>query len=152
MVIKQQTLEALDDLRRDFPMIVGSPAAENEVRASEHRLRITFSDDYKQFLSGVGSVILAGYHVLGLSCPEVADQSDTLESCTGRFRSESAWMISADSLVVALDGRGNPLVLRSSGEIWLHDHDSSGVLDERLYPSFGALLDDLVMRDRSLAS
>jgi hypothetical protein len=121
---------------------LGIPVEENkatdkEISEAEKKLKIKFNEDYKEFIK------LFGGCYVGV-CIYAFKNSDELENKTvvdlTLFYREQKWPGTEDNYVVSFDLSGNPITIKTSGEVVVFEHNIGSFF--KLADSFEDLIND----------
>jgi cell wall assembly regulator SMI1 len=122
--MKQSTLESLDRLFAEMPMMRAPSVGTAEIDSAQRTLGVTFSDDYREFLSRYGGAMVGPYPVYGLSRAEPMDtRLWSVVDVTEHFRQQS-WPGSDKWYVISMDHAGNPVGIDPDGMAISFDHDA----------------------------
>src|SRR6266699_675666 len=85
--MRHDTLQALDNLFRESPILKAEGVPTAEIAAAEAEIGAVLSDDYKDFLSRYGGAIVGPFPVFGLrrAAPMAADEGSFVD-VTNFFR------------------------------------------------------------------
>jgi hypothetical protein len=120
----EDTWKKLDQMFEDAPMMKASTVSLDEVTSAFSHLDFELPQDYKDFVCRYGGATVGPYSVYGLRAADtMGDDEGSALSVTQRFQ-DDGWKDVKGSLVVSADHSGNPVLLRSNGEIWIVDHDN----------------------------
>lgn len=110
----------------DGSSLKGSPATDEEIKNSENELNYKFSDDYIDFIKEFGGAYL-GVNIHAFNNHSMMSK-ETVTEITQDFRKaykgRSTQKLMDESLVIAIDGSGNPILISSDGKVIIIYHDS----------------------------
>ena len=122
-----QTIERLDALSSDMPVLVAGPVPDDEIDAAELRVGRVFVPAYRLFMRRYGGAMVGSMPVLGLRRAEVmGDDLFSVVTVTEGFGAD-VWPATDGWVVVSVDGAGNPIGIADDGGVWTSDHDFGGV-------------------------
>jgi|APCry1669189070_1035195.scaffolds.fasta_scaffold71391_1 hypothetical protein len=132
--MKDDTLNALDTMFRESPVMRAGTATPEEVDQLESSIGFRLSDDYREFVEKFAGAIVGPFSVYGVKASDAMgdDESSAIE-VTNRFRADG-WTGTTDWLVISMDHSGNPVGLDADGKVWISDHDAGAI--QELAPSF----------------
>lgn len=140
--MKDGTLDLLDSLFAEFPILVSGPGPARELVRIEEYVGFDLPADYKAFVERYGGAIGGPYSIYGFGASGAMgmDESSVI-TMTEHFRRQR-WPGTEGCLVVSMDHSGNPVTLDEHGYVWLHDHDLGSI--EKIADSFeGYLIQNL---------
>ena len=127
--MNQTTVERLDALFMDEPLLKGGGVGTACIDAAERDLGVVFSDDYRQFLGSYGGALVGPYPVYGLVRADPMDaRLWSVVTVTKHFRAQS-WPGSDRWYVISMDHAGNPIGIDASGKVHVYDHDSGELVE-----------------------
>jgi len=110
----------------DGGSLKGAPATDEQIKSSENKLNYKFSQDYIDFIKEFGGAYL-GVNIHAFNNHSMMSK-DTVTETTQEFRKayegRSTQELIAKSLVIAIDGTGNPILISSDGKVFIVYHDS----------------------------
>lgn len=124
----------LDADFREFPIARGESATDEQIREAEARIGCVFSGQYRKFLRRYGSASVGPDPVFGVSPAKALGACWSVVEETNRYRDEGGWPGVDKWYVISGDGRGNPVGMDESGQVWVSDHDVGDV--HRIAKSF----------------
>ncbi|MFC7680145.1 SMI1/KNR4 family protein [Paenibacillus sp. GCM10028914] len=128
--------------REDNLTLVGHPASQEEISQAEQLLNVSFHTDYVKFIQTFGGAYA------GIAVHAFANGSsigkETVIDLTLRYREQfkehSFAKILETSYVISMDGSGDPIMMNSSGQVYIGYHDTAEI--RLLADSFEALIED----------
>jgi len=110
----------------DGSSLKGVPATDEEIKDSEQKLNYKFSDDYIEFIKEFGGAYL-GVNIHAFNNHSMMSKQ-TVTEITQEFRNSykerSTEELINKSVVIAIDGSGNPILISSDGKVIIVYHDS----------------------------
>jgi len=117
----------LERMFAEFPLMVASPAMQQEIDTAARAIGCQFHGDYEEFLRRFGGALVGGTDILGVRRAEAMGRSSwSVSEMTKRFR-EEGWPGVADWYIISVDGAGNPIGVSADGQVWISDHDAGEV-------------------------
>src|SRR5688572_27177094 len=99
-------LERLDELFKDEPVLVASPASAADVAAVEAFAGFDLPPDYKAFVERYGAGIVGALPVFGIGAAEAMGSTEkSVIAVTEKFRGDQ-WPGTAGTLVISVDHAG----------------------------------------------
>jgi hypothetical protein len=127
MTMKEETHRKIEDYQAEYEGCQGEPATLEQVTAAEAVLGVSFSDDYKEFLSIYGGAEVGAYTIMGLNkAEETSPFLWNVVDVTNKFIKDGCSFI-VGNYVVSVDLGGSPIFVDGSGVVWIFDHDSGAV-------------------------
>jgi len=124
--MKKETWDKLEGIFDDAPMMKAESVPESELNEASSSLGFELTADYKEFVCRFGGATVGAYSVYGLRASEtMGDDEASAFEVTERFKNDG-WEGLDNALVVSSDHSGNPVYMKSNGEIWITDHDFGG--------------------------
>lgn len=137
--MKQVIVDRLDELFADEPFMKADGVDESQVDTAQKALGLTFSDDYRQFLTRYGGALVGPYPVYGLARAEPMDERLwSVVAVTQHFRKQS-WPGVDHWYVISMDHAGNPIGVDEIGKVVTYDHDAGEMIE--VAENFGSYLE-----------
>ena len=114
-------------LANEQPMLFAKGASESDLARIEKFSGFSLPETFKWFISNYGSGIPGSFLLYGIGIPEIFGGGDECITDLTQEFTDNGWTSAEKGLVVAIDGRGNPVVLIETGAIIIEDHDVGDV-------------------------
>ncbi|MBD2861169.1 SMI1/KNR4 family protein [Paenibacillus oceani] len=144
--MKEELMERLRQFlgRADNASLSGTPAGDEQIASAERLLDVRFDADYIEFIKAFGGAY-AGLPVHAFANGS-AMGNETVVELTLDFRKQyegtvtEAETLLRSGLVISLDGSGDPILIASTGGVYICYHDSGET--SMLAGSFAELIED----------
>jgi len=114
-------------LANENPMLFAKGTLEADIDKIEEFSGFRLPEIFRWFIVNFGSGEPGSFTLYGVGIPDIWGGGElTIIDVTTEFI-QNGWTAAEKGLVVAIDGRGNPVVLLSDGSIIIEDHDVSDV-------------------------
>lgn len=136
-------------LQSPYGELVGLPATDKEIYEAELALGCTFSRDYVDFIKQFGGAYL-GVNIYAFNNHPMMPK-DTVTDITNTYRASfkdrASHKLVSQSIVIAIDGVGNPILITPDHQVVMIDHDSDEI--EVLVTTFNEFIHKVIDREIS---
>ncbi|WP_338526408.1 SMI1/KNR4 family protein [Pseudomonas batumici] len=137
--MKSDLIEKIENVFRSQDCLRGKPATDAEIQQAENLLKVTFNEQYVEFIKLFGGAF-GGIDIHAFNNGSLLGKATVID-LTLKFRNANENCVPAplkNAYVISDDGAGNPILMNSNGQILIYLHDEHEV--EILYESLEVLL------------
>lgn len=137
--MKQDLLKKIRAMLSTQDGLSGQPATDAEINAAEKKLNVRFNEQYVEFIKLFGGAF-GGIDIHAFQNGALIGKA-TVTEMTEKFWGTYADKLPeelVDAVVISDDGSGNPILINTTGEIYIYLHEEDEA--ELLYDSLEALL------------
>lgn len=137
--MKEDLLKKIETLFNTHSGLSGQPATDTEIIDAEKKLNLKFNEQYIEFIKLFGGAF-GGIDIHAFNNGSLIGKA-TVTEMTEKFRSAYTDKLPEEllsAIVISDDGSGNPILINTSGEIFIYFHEENEV--QLLYDSLEVLL------------
>jgi len=146
--LKSKINEFLKTPFDDGSSLKGLPATDKEINESEKELNYKFNNDYIEFIKEFGGTYL-GVNIYAFNNHSMMPK-DTVTKVTKEYRknyeNRATHKLIGESLVIAIDSSGNPIIISPDYKVIIIYHDSNDDT-EILANSFNEFIEKIISRE-----